>query len=346
MSQEVKKSENSKNILRIEEGIKPYTHLDFKNNPDEFQFAIITDNAGGARPGVFAKAAEMANLLHPEFVVHAGDLIEGYSEDENQVRAWWQEIDKYLEQLEMPFFFLPGNHDFYSDTAIKIWRERFGSEKGYYHFVYKNVLFLMINTEDPPKTTADLKRDFPDLYERVVFNYKEMEKLQAKKHQSKEDGLRLLELAEPIEEWLGVINISDAQVAYFKEVLDANPNVRWTFVITHSPPYSTPTTAIKDPGNFRKIEVLLADRHYTVFSAHTHTYHYDQRDGHDYVTTATSGAMNIARPGAMDHVVWISVTDQGPKIVNLLMNGILDKKGPAKGDSMENIGLYWPKPKS
>ena len=67
----------------------PYTHLDFKNDPDEFQFAIITDNAGGARDGVFARAVEMVNLLQPEFVVSAGDLIEGYSEDEEQLRAWW-----------------------------------------------------------------------------------------------------------------------------------------------------------------------------------------------------------------------------------------------------------------
>ena len=60
-------------VFKIEEEANPYTHLNFKNDPDEFQFAIITDNAGGARPGVFPKAVEMANLLQPEFVVNAGD---------------------------------------------------------------------------------------------------------------------------------------------------------------------------------------------------------------------------------------------------------------------------------
>ena len=114
--------------FRIGQDSKPYTHLNFKNDPDEFQFAIITDNAGAARPGVFPKGVEMVNWLHPEFVVHAGDLIEGYSEDEEQIRAWWQEVDEWLEQLEMPFFFVPGNHDLNSDASIKLWRERFGSE--------------------------------------------------------------------------------------------------------------------------------------------------------------------------------------------------------------------------
>jgi 3',5'-cyclic AMP phosphodiesterase CpdA len=331
-------------ILHIHEDSKPYTHLNFKNDPDDFQFAIITDNAGGARPGVFRKAVEMVNLLQPEFVVNAGDLIEGYSEAEEQVRAWWQEIDEYLEQLEMPFFFVPGNHDIFSDTAIKIWRERFGSERAYYHFVYKDVLFLMVDTEDPPKTVADLQRNSPEQYERIAVNYPAMEKLQAKEDQTAEDGRKLLELAEPIEEWLGEIHISDDQVAYFKEVLEAHPDVRWTFCFTHAPPYFTPTTAAeKDPGNFTKIEALLADRPYTVFSAHTHTYDYDQRNGRDYITTATSGAMNVVRPGAMDHVVWVTMTDEGPKVVNLLLNGIMDKKGPPEGDAMEAIGLYRPR---
>jgi predicted phosphodiesterase len=328
--------------FRIDEDSKPYTHLSFKNDPDDFQFAIITDNAGGARPGVFAKAAEMVNLLQPEFVVNAGDLIEGYSEDEDQIRAWWQEIDEYLGQLKMPFFFVPGNHDINSDASIKVWRERFGDDRGYYHFVYKNVLFLMVNTEDPPKQVADLQNMSPERYKLIAESYQAMEELQAKEHPTAEDGRKLLELAEPVEEWVGEIHISDDQVAYFKEVLEANPGVRWTFCFLHSPPYFTPTDTEKDPGDFPKIEALLADRPYTVFAAHTHTYDYDQRNGRDYITTASSGAINVPRPGAMDHVVWVTMTDQGPKIVNLLLNGILDKKGPPEGDAMEEIGLYRP----
>lgn len=94
---------------------------------------------------------------------------------------------------------------------------------------------------------------------------------------------------------------------------------------------------------FPKIEALLVDRPYTVFSAHTHTYHYDQRNGCDYITTATSAAINLPRPGAIDHVVWVTMTREGPKIANLLVNGILDKKGPPKDDPLEHIGMYRPK---
>ena len=327
--------------FHIDEKAKPYTHLNFKNDPDEFQFAIITDNSGGARPGVFAKAVEMVNLLQPEFVVNA---------------AIWSRVTTMMKsrsalggrksiitrKLESPFFFLPGNHDHYSEAAIKAWEERFGDPRGYYHFVYKDVLFLMINTEDPPKTVDRLKANNPELYKAVGTNYALMHDIQNKENKTAEDGKKLLELAEPIEAWLGDMNISEEQVAYFKEVIEAYPDVRWTFCITHSPPYYSPAVE-KDPANFARIEAMLADRPFTVFSAHTHTYNYDQRDGHDFITTATSGAMNVVRPGAMDHVVWVTMTKDGPKIINLLLNGMMDKHGPPEEDDMAAIGLYQPK---
>lgn len=336
-------NQENDDFLKGDENYKPYTHLKFKNDPYEFQFAVITDNAGTAREGVFAKAAEMANWLQPEFVVHAGDLIEGYDENEEQIRAWWQEIDEFLEPLEMPFFFLPGNHDVNTDATIKVWQERFGGEGRYYHFRYKDVLFLMIDTEDPPKQLATLQKENPEFYAEVFESYAAMGRIQAKEHKTAEDLAEFSALAHPIEEWLADINISEAQVAYFEKAIAANPDVRWTFCFLHAPPYYSPTAAVRDPGNFVKIEALLGDRPFTCFSAHTHTYHYDVRNGNDFITTATSGGMNFVRPGAMDHIVWVTMTNGGPKIVNLLMNGIMDKKGPPEDDDLQEIGLYRPK---
>jgi hypothetical protein len=45
----------------------------------------------------------------------------------------------------------------------------------------------------------------------------------------------------------------------------------------------------------------------------------------------------------MDHLVWVTMTKEGPKIVNLLINDIMDKKGLAKDDDTLEIGLYRPK---
>ncbi len=332
-------------VFKIDKSSKPYTHLNFKNDPDEFQFAIISDNAGGVRSGVLKAALGMVNLLQPEFVTCLGDLVEGYNApngqpaDEAMYHAWWNELDDFLAQLDMPFFFLPGNHDLNNPASLKVWRERHGGSRAYYHFIYKNVLFLMVNTEDPPKDPEALIHDNPEQAKIIEEAYKAIKHAIA----AGEGPEKVLKLLTPIEEWSGGSNISDAQIAYFKEVLEANPNVRWTFCMMHAPAWQTAEGLEQDPGIFAEIEAMLADRPYTVFAAHTHVYNYIERNGRDYITTAMTGAMNLPRPGAMDHFVWVTMTDQGPKVANLLLNGIVDKKGPPKDDALEAIGMYRPK---
>ena len=40
---------------------KPWTHTKFLNNPEHFQFAIVSDRTGGVRRGVFPKAVKKLN---------------------------------------------------------------------------------------------------------------------------------------------------------------------------------------------------------------------------------------------------------------------------------------------
>lgn len=125
---------------------KPYTHLQVTSNDDDFQFAIVSDNTGKSRPGIFASAIDKLNILQPEFVMSVGDLIEGYTENVNEISKEWKDINRIIHRLEMPFFYVPGNHDISNETMYEQWEERYGTP--YYHFIYKNVLFLILNTED------------------------------------------------------------------------------------------------------------------------------------------------------------------------------------------------------
>ena len=317
---------------------EPYTHLEFGDDRGEFRFAVISDNAGGARAGVFAKAVDMVNLLHADFVVSVGDFIEGYNDDEDQIRAWWQEIDEALDGLDAPFFFVPGNHDYYSDASVRVWGERFGDDRGYSHFVYDDVLFLLINTQDPPLSIAEIQRDDPEAAQRLLANMTDLGRRQAEGGLTLDDARTVDELAEHA----GVIKISDEQVEYFRQVVDDNRDARWAFCLTHAPPYYSPISDGKDPGRFAQIEAVLGDIPYTVLSGHTHVYNYEQRNGQDFVTTATSGGISFERPGAMDHIVWITMTREGPKIANLLMNGVMDKAGPPTGNVLHTGALYRP----
>jgi protein-tyrosine phosphatase len=313
---------HAEDIFRGDENAKPYTHLNFQNNPNNFQFAVIGDRTGGGRPGVLPAAVDLLNLVRPEFVVNVGDLIEGYVEDEAQLKSWWREIEDDLKRLDMPFFMVPGNHDVNLDPSEKVWFERVGANRTYSHFIYKDVLFLLMSTEDPPK--KDAGEDLSDKYERV----------KAGTISSPEEAK---EIIVELEAWAGAVNISDTQVKYFKDVLEANPKVRWTIGFMHSPAWVQ-----DDPGNFEKIESLLADRPYTMFAGHTHTYNYTRRKGRDYITMAMTGA---AEPGNtvrhMDHIAWVTMTDEGPVVGNLLLNGILDKRGAVP--TLQDFLLYRPR---
>jgi hypothetical protein len=131
-----------------QEAVNPVTHTKFNNQPSTFRFAIVTDRTGGVRPGVFEKAVEQLNWMQPEFVVCVGDLISGGTKELDKLNNQWTEFNGFVSKLDMPFFYLPGNHDIGNKMAEKRWNEQFG--RTYYHFLYKDVLFLMLNTEDQP----------------------------------------------------------------------------------------------------------------------------------------------------------------------------------------------------
>ena len=125
---------------------KPWTDLNFNNNPDNFQFAIVSDRNGGNRPGVFEDAVKKLNLMQPEFVLSVGDLISGYTTDTAQIAKQWAEVNGTISGLKMPYFYLPGNHDITNKVMEKEWEKRYGSR--YYSFNYKNTLFIILDSND------------------------------------------------------------------------------------------------------------------------------------------------------------------------------------------------------
>ncbi|MFC1765057.1 metallophosphoesterase family protein, partial [Planctomycetota bacterium] len=145
---------------------KPWTSEDFRNDPDNFQFVIIGDRTGGANAqGTFDLAMGQLNLLQPEFVINVGDIIEGYSDDEAELNAEWDEVDGILKKLDMPFFRTPGNHDIANETAQQVYRGRHGAT--HYYFIYKDTLFLVLDSEDPPRIAPPGIKEKLELYNRL-----------------------------------------------------------------------------------------------------------------------------------------------------------------------------------
>ena len=126
----------------------PVTAKPVNNAPGTFRFAILPDRTGGNRPEVFEAAIAKLNLLQPEFVLSTGDLIDGYTLDPQVMLAQWQEFDGLVNRLAMPFHYVPGNHDISNPVMLDLWRKRYGPP--WSSFVYQNVLFLILHTEDRP----------------------------------------------------------------------------------------------------------------------------------------------------------------------------------------------------
>jgi Calcineurin-like phosphoesterase len=253
------------------DGPVAWTDHSFANNPTDFQFAIVGDRTGGCRPGIFKKAMLQINLLQPEFVMSVGDLIEGGTEEIEPLKAEYDEIDTFLDSLDMRFFRVAGNHDIGNAVMADMYRERYGSP--YYHFVYKDVLFLVVCTEDPPATS-----------------------------------------------------ISDAQVSYMRKALQDNPNARWTLVFMHQPLFIEKEGKLHE--DWAQIEGMLVDRPHTVFSGHFHNYTKHEKHGQKYFRLSTTGggnALSGVPDGSFDHIMWVTMTDQGPRIANLMLDGIHDE---------------------
>ena len=124
----------------------PWTKMPvFKN--DSFRFVVIGDLTGGEEEGVFAEAIEKINQMAPDFVISVGDLIEGYTLEQQTIDRYWQSFQKRIARLDAPFFFVPGNHDLSNGLLSENWKNLYKYD--YYSFTIDKSLFVVINTNEP-----------------------------------------------------------------------------------------------------------------------------------------------------------------------------------------------------
>ena len=123
--------------------------------------------------------------------------------------------------------------------------------------------------------------------------------------------------------------IGDEQVAWLAEDLDANQTARWTLLFLHKPLWVTAERDERagnpDSSNWSRVAELLGDRPYTVFSGHVHHYVQYDRHGREYYSLATTGGGSALRGvpyGEFDHIAWLTMEQDGPRVANLLLDGI------------------------
>lgn len=301
--------------VELATGPTPWTHADFDSDKGKFTFAIFSDLTGGEREGVFSVAMEQIRLLRPEFVMNVGDLIEGGTEDRAQLNHEWDSFDSRSARAIGPVFYAGGNHDLINPVQWDVWEERYGPR--YYHFRYKDTLFLVLDTEDNPAERQQ------EIYEARAVAFE----------RAMSEGWDIwsdTEYAQMQETHTGTV--SKKQSAYFREVIAKHNDVQWTFIFMHKPAWLK-----DDEQNFLSIEEALANRDYTVFNGHNHDYVYRHRNNRDYIQLATTGGVQLAgKSKAIDHITLVTVSESGVDIANVEVGGIFDKTGnlPLNGNEL------------
>ncbi|MFF0818470.1 metallophosphoesterase family protein [Rhodococcus sp. NPDC003318] len=294
---------------------RPYTDLAATpNRPDEFTFALLSDRTGFAREGVFERAVEATNLFNPDFVVQVGDTIEGYTENINEIWGQWREFEGITSALDAPLFRTPGNHDVSNEVMRAEWLRRYGAL--YYAWRYRDALFVVLDTQDPPPSIEEMTHgmspeEFADLLRTMHTDVQENPAdfiASQKDHVEGPVGARF----------------SDEQLAWVGEILAANRDVRHTFVFMHIPCWQD-----KDSKEFTALRDALADRDYTAFGGHCHNYRREVIDGRDWIRLGSTGGVWVTdkEDGNWDHITLVSLTRNGVKIANVVLEGIFDAGG-------------------
>ncbi|MBX2941320.1 MAG: metallophosphoesterase [Cyclobacteriaceae bacterium] len=290
--------------LKIEK--TPWSYEPTGKPDGQFTFAIISDLNGGEREGIFDVAVEQINLLRPEFILSVGDLVNGETEEVTELQKQYDSFDQRAAKAKAPMFHVGGNHDLTSSGMRDFWEKRYGRK--YYHFVYQNVLFLVLDTED-----------YTDEFRERI-------------HHARSEAIAILEGNHP-EEYLHTEyynmperetgKVEEEQNAYFEKVIASYPEAKYTFVLMHKPVWQR-----EGEGSLSRIENALGDRDYTVINGHYHSYSYTNRNGHDYIMLGTTGgSQNAEDDYSFDHITLVSYSDEGPTIANIRMDGLLNKTG-------------------
>ena len=289
------------------EGLHPWTHLNFQDDPETFRFAIVPDRSGGDLRGAFTNALAKLNLLCPDFVMSVGDLVNGLAPDE-EWRRQQDELKGMISTVSAPFFVVVGNHDIGASRAadpdaysrsLRIWQDHFGQET-YYSFVHKNCLFLILNTSDGRR--REFKQQVP---------------------------------------------ITEEQYAWARKTLKEHEDVRWTFIFMHQPDawmWTTWKNFEKNDLGTRKYTVFAGDWHSYLHVRRNNRDYYvlsvaggvgcraNRRDKAGPDTVVNKATKSVFRGteelageeyGEMDHITWVTMRKDGPVVVNLKLDGIL-----------------------
>jgi len=115
---------------------------------DEFSFVVIGDTRSAKPAGVskgLLQARDEINFLKPALVVDIGDLIVGYTKDQELLKREWDEFEKVRAGFAMTCFLAVGNHDVFDKASQQQFMRRYGAL--WYAFYHGDSRFIILDSE-------------------------------------------------------------------------------------------------------------------------------------------------------------------------------------------------------
>ncbi len=119
----------------------------------DFKFAILGDRTGEAVPGVYEEAWRETNADHPNFVINVGDTIQGGND--STVDTEWVQARKLLAPYRRyRFFYVPGNHDVWSEASARAF-QKYTARPLHYGFDYGEAHFTVLDNSRTDSLPAE-----------------------------------------------------------------------------------------------------------------------------------------------------------------------------------------------
>ena len=268
------------------DGPKPWTHLNFQDDPDDFHFAIVPDRTGGDFRGAFTNALAKVNLMRPAFVMTVGDLIPGLKPPKI-IRPQQIALTNMASKVIAPFFYVVGNHDIgrsrpsyplNHEESLEVWKEFYG-ERTYYSFMYRGVLFVALDT------------------------------MEGRDSRRPQVGITKAQYA-----WFKKTLDAHADARWtiiFMHQPSAWKSVDWE-------------AFEKAELSKRKYTVFAGDWHHYIYARrHGRDYYVLAVAGGCGSREGNSRELMGREYGEVDHITWVTMTKDGPVVANLTLDGIL-----------------------
>ena len=273
---------------------KDAIHLPTPKTEDAFQFIVYGDRTGGLPSGleVLRQAVKDTNLFSPDLVMTVGDLVEGY----NETPEWMQQMREFkgiMGSLDMAWYPVAGNHDIY-------WRGKGKSPVGQHEASYE-------------KHFGPLWYSFEHKDCGFIVMYSDEGDPKTNKKSFHSPELQM---------------VSETQLAFVQRSLTEFKDKTHVFVFLHHPRW---TGGEYTGSNWDVVhqKFVAAGNVSAVFAGHIHHLRYDEKDGIEYHTLATTGGIlngNFPRAGYLHHFNVVTVRPKKISVAAVPVGAVMDPK--------------------